>query len=487
MMITINNFNDELISTMSDYHKKVLVDFANNFLDTFGDCISEEVLLNRLNKLKYIGFERPENIIERCNTCDAQFIEGKNPLVVISLNNKNASEEKIKSLLYHELIHAVSYHYERDLDSKYNQYPTYRIGLFRESVEYDTDGPGFSEGSILEEIMTEYYNVVLLQKEGIDFNGTYTLRRDMFTEDFVEYHGTGYYLTVGLGQIYDLLFGKKLLMAKLHDGNDFRTEFNEIFNKTDVFKGKFEDEDCEVPSYSKFVAEKNVYDRYSSACKMFITLIKEKYKDQINNINDLLQLEDLSKFMSMLIKTRYRGDDNANIQSYLYLLIKNLEKDLAHEFFGNQIQENEYGRDTEDIDLAVFIAIEDIKKSEPSIDTSNLKYSVFYDKRFKGVLLQVDNQYYVFDYRSIGQEFGYTKFKKFTESDFSEEELQYYSEQYKMDVKDASYATVSAALNRATFIMKDNVLYNHYGNPLPLNGMKSYYEDSIKQDNQIKK
>lgn len=482
-MITEYDFNSSLIEIMSEQHKKILIDFTNNFLETFCDCITKEEILERINKLKYIGFERQENIDERCNNADAEFISSSQK-IIISKRHKSSDEKVIKSLLYHELIHAISYHSEKNLDSSFNQYMTNRTGLNREIVEFDSeyDGPGFNEGELLEEIMTEYYNTVLLKKEGIDFNGISVLNNYCFDQDYVEYHGTGYYNIAALGQIYDYLFGKDLMMAKLHDGNEFRRRFNELFDNTEIFAEMFSNEEFKVPSYSKFVAQRNTMGRYQTACKIFIELFKKENKHKINNINDLLKNSDFEKFLNMLVKTKNRFDESTKVNEELYMIIKNLEKNIVSELLGISIKEDEYGIDTESIETSIFLALEKIYNENNNIDLSNIKYAIFYDNHFKGIYLLINNEKYIIDYRTIGQDISYGKLVSFSELGFSKDDIDSYSKEFKMDISNADFTTIINPVSRMTFIVNNGKLYNHYGEEIKIENLKVY--SSTAKENQ---
>ena len=359
-MLTEKDFNSVLIDSMKKQHINILVSFANSFLREFGSVITKDELLKRINKLKYIGFKRPGKY-DVVGSADAMYVSSEQ-VIIISDKNKDKEEKIIKSILYHELIHAVSYHKEKNLDSSINQYEFYRTGLDRQYVEFNTssDKPGFREGELLEEIMTEYYSTVLLKKEEIDFKGIYVLESYCFDEDYVEYHGAGYQNIAALGQIYDFLFGEELLKAKLYDGNDFRMKFNNMFDSLDVFAHCFTDEGFKVPSYSKFVAQRSVMDRYESACKMFVEIFKKKYGANINSISDLFKNEEFNTFLNMLVKTRNRFVSESKINENLYLLTKKLEKDLAICLFGNEINDNEYGINTSDIETSLYIVINKI-------------------------------------------------------------------------------------------------------------------------------
>lgn len=474
-MITENDFNPALIETMLDQHKNILIDFANNFFETFSGCISKEDLLARINRLKYIGFERQENVDERCGSADAEF-NSSYQKIIISSKHKNSDENTIKSLIYHELIHAISYHSEKDLDSCFNEYRTNRTGLNRKNVDFDAeyDGPGFNEGELLEEIMTEYYNTVLLKKEGIDFKGTFTLKNYCFDQDYVEYHGTGYYNIAALGQIYDFLFGEELMKAKLHDGNDFRKKFNELFDNTEIFANIFNDTEFEVPSYSKFVAQRDTMGRYQIACKIFVELFKHKHKKNINDIADLLQNNDFNTFLNMLVKTRNKFDKETKINEELFLLTKELERSIVSELFGSEMRDNQYGVDTDDIETSIFLVIEKIYNENENIDLSNVKYAVFYDNHFKGIYLMIGDEKYIIDYRTLSQDISYGKLKSFLDYGFSKEDIDMYSREYKMDISNAEFATIINPVSRMTFISNNGKLYNYQGEEIIIEKYNNY-------------
>lgn len=474
-MITEKDFKPELIETMLEQHKNIMVDFANSFLETFGDVISKEELLMRINRVNYIGFERQEKTDERCGDADAEFNSTFRKIIISSRHN-TSNANTIKSLLYHELIHAISYHSEKNLDSCFNQYETNRTGLNRQNVEFDAeyDGLGFNEGELLEEIMTEYYNTVLLQKEGIDFKGISVLNNHCFDQDYVEYHGTGYYNIAALGQIYNFLFGKEILRAKLHDGNGFRKRFNELFDNTDVFKNIFNNVGFTVSSYSKFVAQKDIMGRYRTACKMFIKIFKQEYKNEINDITDLLKNNDFNNFLNMLVRTKNRFEETSKVNEELFLLTKELEKDLVAELFGSELKDNQFGIDTTDIETSIFLTIEKIYNENKNMDLTNIRYSVFYDNHFKGIYLLIGDDKYIIDYKALSQEIYYAKLKKFSDSNFTKEDIDAYSREYKMDISNAEFCTIIDPTSKATFIVNNGKLYNHYGEEIVIDNYYNY-------------
>ena len=322
--------------------------------------------------------------------------------------------------------------------------------------------------------MTEYYNTVLLQREGIDFKGICILQNYCFDQDYVEYHGTGYYNIAALGQIYDFLFGKDLLQAKLHDGNGFRTRFNELFDNTDVFDDFFNNEDFKIPNYSKFVAQKNVMGRYQTACKMFVVMFKQKYKNSINNISDLLNNADFNTFLNMLVKTRSKFDASIKINEDLFLLTKELEKNLVTELFGSEMKDNKYGVDTLNIEISLFFVIEKIYNENKNIDLNNIRYAVFYDNHFKGIYLMVGNEKYIIDYRTLSQDIDYAKLKSFSDSGFSKEDLDMYSKEYKMDISKAEFATIINSVSSVTYIVNNGKLYNYHGEEIILENFQNF-------------
>ena len=81
-MIVEKDLKSSLIEKMSKQHKNILIDFANNFLGTFNDCITREELLKRINRLNYIGFEREENVDERCGKADAEYNSSYQKIII---------------------------------------------------------------------------------------------------------------------------------------------------------------------------------------------------------------------------------------------------------------------------------------------------------------------------------------------------------------------------------------------------------------------
>lgn len=480
-MITENDFNQELRNSMTSEFKSILIDFVNNFLNTFKGILTKEEVLDRINALKYIGFEgtNPNYLYFKCSgNQDARYENEMIHEIIISKRHINSDKRIIKSLLYHELLHAVSEHIEKDEDTLLSG-RMWRTGLKREVVPYKSGEPGFNETEILDEIMTEYYNTIMLKNEGIDLDNRKILNSNCFFENYVEYHGTGYIEMAELGRIYDLMFGEELMKAKFIDGNEFRKKFNEIFKDTNVFANIFNDEGYDVPNYSKFVAQRDVIERYKTACKMFVVIFKNKHMGDINSIDDLLGNEEFQNFLNMLVKTRSKIDNSTKVNEELYLLTKELETTLALELFGKQMNENEFGLDTRDIETIIYLTIERIFGNDKNINLDNVKYSVFYDNNFKGILLIVNDKKILIDYKTLGQDFDYVEFQKFSGRGLSQEELDNYSSEYGIDISNAEFATTTD--RRKMFIIKDGKLYNHYGQELELSQYQNYFvEDESK-------
>ena len=171
MMITENDFSPQLIDTMDEQFKRILVDFCNNFLVVFPNSISKDELLIRINKLKYIGFENKSDVNLSVSGDDDARFNSSYSNIAVSLKHYNSEFNILKSLVYHELLHAISYHKEIDYDTIYKA-ELYRGGLNREQIEVIIDNKydgTHKEGEIFDEIMTEYYNTLLLKIENINF------------------------------------------------------------------------------------------------------------------------------------------------------------------------------------------------------------------------------------------------------------------------------------------------------------------------------
>ena len=208
--------------------------------------------------------------------------------------------------------------------------------------------------------------------------------------------------------------------------------------------------------------------------RIFVEIFKQKYKNEINDITDLLKNTDFNTFLNMLVRTRNKFDETSKINEELFLLTKELEKGVVSELFGNSLKDNQYGLDTTNIETSIFLAIERIYGKDRNIDLTNIRFSVFYDNHFKGIYLLIGDDKFIIDYRTIGQEIDYAKFRKFSDSGFTKEDMDSYSREYKMDVSNAEYATIINPASRETFIVNNGKLYNHSGEEITIDNYYNY-------------
>lgn len=462
-MVTLEHINSNILSNIGDLEKQILLDFINSFMAVFPNTLSQEELLNRINGLKYIGFEKETlgDVYKVPETDNGKFVPG----VCISISKKYRNDDynTIKSFFYHELMHAISRHAEIDLDSINKDSKTNRTGLDRKNWvsinEQNLDALPFSEGAVLEEIMTEYYAICLLKHENINIDGKFILKNDDLEQDYIETHGTSYLNYSGLGQIYDFLFGKMLLNAKFRDGNAFRNYFNDVFENTGIFKNMFVDSN--VTPYSKFVKQSDPIERYKTACKMFVTLLRQQYIDKEVNINEVINNKNLIEFISMLVKTRNKFDNNNRVNDQFYLMMQELEFNLVRSFSqGAQLENNLVNNDTQTL---IYILYKKLALTNPTIKLEDVNYNSFTFDRFNGIIATIGGQEYVLDAEFLEQELNCSGLQTFKEN------IEDYSSAYGFDVTDAEYATLyNPTSGYNTVIKKDGVWYNHHGQEIEL-------------------
>jgi len=458
IMVTLEHINSSILSNIGDLEKQILIDFINSFSAVFPNVMSQEELLNRLNKLKYIGFENDGVYGRVSRTADAHFDPTVNA-VLLSNKHKTTDLNKRKSLLYHELIHAISRHSENDLDLGFNDNNQERTGLDRTTAEFMIIEKGEEEG-ILEEIMTEYYNTLLLQYENIVLGGEHTLESNCSENDYVEYRGTGYQHLAGLGQIYDFLFGDKLKHAKFIDGNEFRKNFNDFFSKTGIFDELYQK--VEMSPYAKFVAQTSPNDRYKTACKMFVAMLKNNYSNQEFRIEQFLNDKSIAQFMSMLIRTRNKFDKTDDkVKNELFLLMQQLEFDLVKSF--NQSAEFQTSLGSSEKDTLIYILYKKLSVVDPTIKLEDINYNNFTIDKFKGIIVNIGGIEYILDTEIMDENLNYTGLQTFKDN------ISEYSSAYGFDVKDAEYATLyNPGRGYISVIKKDGIWYNHLGQEIEL-------------------
>lgn len=466
--MNIYGIKEELLSLMSEEHKQILFDFIKSFEEVYSDIISHEEIIARINNLNYIGFETEDRKLSLGT--DGQFFEmgpnGKE--ILISKSHENGPKENIKSLIYHELIHAISYHSEIDNDYCNNQ-PIFRTGLNRDfplfsSIESDDF---IEENETLEEIMTEYYNTVLLRHEGINMSGKHTIESFCFGRTYVDYYGTGYHSIANLGQIYDYLFGQELLKAKFVDGNNFRNNFDEIFKSTGIFTDIMEEEFAS--QYSRFVTEKGVINRYKTACKMFMELIKNKYSNMEFDINEFANSPEIEKFRDMLIKTQMYNDDPTVLKELDDLMYK-LEFELVQELSS---KDNHMHTEITDDQVIVYRIIKQLLQSGERIELQGIKFSNFVTytngSKINGIILNVNNDRYLVDTDT----FEFTKFRNF------DDELKPQMSYLQIDLNKAEYATLYRHSGITSIISDKNQYFDYKGEPINILPKTNLIDDSV--------
>lgn len=454
-MISREQLSSNLINNTNQEFIEIVEQFANTTLAVYGDVINKEILVRRLNKIQSIKYaELPEGI-------NASWTGST---IYINSKNKNIPIEFIKSLIYHELIHVISFHSEIDEDDFQNS-PRAREGLYRNEIipklPNGTDSQNYRifENEILDEIMTEFYANQLLKHEGIQLSGTETLKKYLFgANDFVKYNGTGYKEYSNLGKIYDFFFGRALLEAKLFDGNNFRKKFNNLFKNSEVFANLYTDNPY-ISDYSKFVNLEGIQERYETACKMFMVLLKNKYKNENIQFEEslLAQDESVNQFMEMLIKSKDFYDDKPKIKRDLFLLIQDLQMKITLELLGA-----EPTIETSNITTCIYMAYKKILDINPNIKLKDLQYQTFNITNFKGIVICDGSNKYLINSKLLSQELPMGTFKSFENLPENHKQSNLYS-------PNAEFATLfSTAYGPQSIIFKDNNYFDSRGNQIEI-------------------
>ena len=266
-MFTKNDLSNDLINNSTSFYINILLDFLNNFYNTY-KILSRKEILNRINRLEYIGFENRDNGYI-CDDDKSTFGEGFYYYVAVNKNVDN--NDLIKAYTYHELIHCLSIHKENRK----------QINGFKSP---------FILNPIFDEIMTEFYAHTLLVKENINIQNTYIYEENSNYKLYSEYNGCGYHKYMGLAKIYDYIFNRNLLRGKFIDNNDLINEINNISfnNNLDI-------------DYKEFINCDDPIKRYYDIALIFISKLKDTYnfngnKEQI--VND----EHINTFLDLILK-----------------------------------------------------------------------------------------------------------------------------------------------------------------------------------------
>ncbi len=465
-MITKNDFAPELLNNTDAKFVEEMEQFANTALQVDGEVIDEQTLKARLKGVHGIYFDDDTNAKLTCSKdVSAAWIPAAGQ-IVISSKYKN-SKQILKVALYHELFHAISEHVEVDKDTINSTYSK-RTGLNRGAMLFF---PGndtfFYEGDLLEEIMTEFYANQLLKHEGIVLSGERIKERFAGEYDYVDCIGIGYQDFNNLGRIYDFLFGQQLLQAKLFDGNNFRNNFNEVFGKAAIFDDVFPEEG-QIPAYSKFVAQHDVQKRYETACKMFATLLKNKYKNREFNEKDLAQDESVNQFMNMLIKHRSLNGEST-VDHRLYALMMNLQKDLSLELLGNKTE-----KEHSNVEAAVYALFKKILLENPNIKLKNIKYQTFRDSSCDYAVVDDGTNKYFINTALMGPNMQISKFQKMSDDIIAE------FKSCNIDFSNSEFATLHEPLGAKSVIIKDGRYFDNWGKMLDMSSSRGLFGGSSK-------
>ena len=244
-MFTKNDLSTNLINNSDSLFIDYVIDFLNNFYNTF-KILSKEEILKRINILEYIGYENKEKGYI-CDSDKACFGSGFYYYIAV---NKNVTDKNlIKAYLYHELIHCMSIHKENGkVVNGYNKI--------------------FHNNSIFDEILTEYYSQKLLVNEDINITNKYIYEQDDNYELSSTYNGCGYHEYMGLASMYDSLFLDSLLEGKFINNDIFINSLNNIIYSNNLNM-----------DYNSFINENDPQKRYEDITLLFINYLIDVYKD----------------------------------------------------------------------------------------------------------------------------------------------------------------------------------------------------------------
>lgn len=274
-MFTKNDLSNNLINNSNKVFIDILLDFLNNFFNTF-HILNRYEILKRINKLEYIGYE----IKEKGYICDDEKATfGSGFYYYVALNKDVVDINLIKAYIYHELVHCMSLHIENNEE----------INGFKKP---------FINNPIFDEIMTEFYAHILLQKENIIFENKYIYEEKDEYKLYSTYNGCGYHKYMGLAKLYDFIFNKNLLKGKFVHNKSLINEINSISfnNNLDI-------------DYNEFINCDDPIKRYYDITILFLNKLKNVYGDNKDNIvNDI----NIKKFLDLVLQEQ----DHFKIKPY---------------------------------------------------------------------------------------------------------------------------------------------------------------------------
>jgi oligopeptide transport system substrate-binding protein len=83
----------------------------------------------------------------------------------------------------------------------------------------------------------------------------------------------------------------------------------------------------------------------------------------------------------------------------------------------------------------------------------------------------------------FGQEYNCVESQKFSQYGFSDEDIQYYSKEYGLDISNAEFFTINTTQGIKTFIISEGQLYSHHGDKIETSSLQRYF---IENENQSK-
>lgn len=294
-MFTKNDLSTKLINNSDSLFIDYIIDFLNNFYNTF-KILDKDEILKRINVLDYVGYENKENGYI-CNSDKACF--GSGFYYYIAVNKDVTDKTLIKAYLYHELIHCMSIHYENNKEiNGYNKL--------------------FHNNSIFDEIMTEYYSQKLLVNEGINIENKFIYEKDDNYELSTTYNGCGYHEYMGLAGMYDALFLDYLLIGKFIDNNVFINNLNEIIYNNNLNM-----------DYNSFVNENDPRKRYEDITILFINYLIDAYKEDACK-------EEIYKDYSIVDFMSYAPKEYINNIEIPYRLLQSIINNEINKFLYSQ-------------------------------------------------------------------------------------------------------------------------------------------------------
>ncbi len=319
MEVTEKDFSSEFLERFGKEDFKLILSFCNSFISTFPNILTREELLNRILNLKSITMSEDLDSRETGMTEGYQ-LRGKIICNIKMNKNFKYTPDMYKASLYHELMHTISKKIQQDK------------GLY---------GGLYYEG--IDEIMTEYYTVQLLQYERIQLGGKIRMSSDikMQGEEYITYNGTGYPKIAQLGQMYQSIFGKDIENGYFKDFFKFYFEFNENNNTIGddpIFKVSKEIEEA----FQKGNKE-SIYECYSTALQIF--------RNQLMCSNEMT-LYDYLKYSNSIKKTlptleAYKENISGKINTDIPYMFEKQLREIDEEVIMKQLRPDLVGEQTQ--------------------------------------------------------------------------------------------------------------------------------------------